>query len=478
MRKVLLVILLVALAGSTADTASRRKAVILSEASVRLADVPHVQQRPDFCGEACAEMVLRWRGHDLDQDAVFSATAVDPALGRGAYTAELGRGLEALGFDVGPIWYQVQVVAADAELRVQWLALLADLRQGIPSIVCMHYDDTPETTEHFRLVVGYDAARDEVLYHEPAKAAAAYRRMALAHFLELWPLKYEPATWTVIRLRMELDGVPAPMGAEATARADLAQHVRALKPRVPEGFSLVVQPPFVVLGDEDAAVLRQRSQHTVQWAVTHLKRDFFARDPAQILDIWLFKDARSYQRHTRSLFGHSPSTPYGYYSDSAHALIMNIETGGGTLVHEIVHPFVEANFPASPAWFNEGLGSLYEQCAEDGGHIRGLTNWRLPGLQQAIRAGTLPSFETLTHTSSRAFYDEDPGSNYAQARYLLYYLQEKKLLRRYYQRFVAGQAEDPTGYRTLQQVLEVRDMKTFQQEWQHWVLGLHFPPSA
>ena len=30
----------------------------------------------------------------------------------------------------------------------------------------------------------------------------------------------------------------------------------------------------------------------------------------------------------------------------------------------MVHPFVEANFPDCPAWFNEGLGSLYEQCAE------------------------------------------------------------------------------------------------------------------
>ena len=42
--------------------------------------------------------------------------------------------------------------------------------------------------------------------------------------------------------------------------------------------------------------------------------------------------------------------------------IMNIATGGGTLVHEIVHPYVEANFPGCPAWFNEGLGSLYEAC--------------------------------------------------------------------------------------------------------------------
>ena len=51
-----------------------------------------------------------------------------------------------------------------------------------------------------------------------------------------------------------------------------------------------------------------------------------------------------------------------------------VATGGGTLVHEIVHPFMRANFPECPAWFNEGMGSLYEQCSEVNGRIAGLTN--------------------------------------------------------------------------------------------------------
>ena len=40
---------------------------------------------------------------------------------------------------------------------------------------------------------------------------------------------------------------------------------------------------------------------------------------------------------------------------------MNIGPGPGTLSHELVHPYMEANFPNVPAWFNEGLASLYEQ---------------------------------------------------------------------------------------------------------------------
>ena len=143
-------------------------------------------------------------------------------------------------------------------------------------------------------------------------------------------------------------------------------------------------------------------------------------------------------------------------------------------MHEIVHPYMESNFPNVPAWFNEGLGSLYEQSAERDGRIVGLTNWRLEGLQKLIRAGDLPSFETLTSTTDTQFYTEDTGDNYAQARYLLYALQERGLLRRYFRAFKANRRADPTGYETLRQVLGVKDMEAFQKAWEREVLGLRF----
>ncbi len=175
-----------------------------------------------------------------------------------------------------------------------------------------------------------------------------------------------------------------PSSGDFTER-EFANHVARLKKRLPSGdFSIIVQRPFVVVGDEPRADLLRHAEQTVKWAVDRLKQDYFTKDPNHILDIWLFKDEASYKKHTRLLFGEDPTTPYGYYSSRHKALIMNIATGGGTLVHEIVHPFIEANFPACPPWLNEGLGSLYEQCGEKDGHIHGFTNWRLPGLQRAI----------------------------------------------------------------------------------------------
>ena len=151
---------------------------------------------------------------------------------------------------------------------------------------------------------------------------------------------------------------------------------------------------------------------------------------------------------------------------------MNISTGGGTLVHEIVHPFVEANFPACPAWFNEGLGSLYEQCGEVDGHIHGFTNWRLPGLQAAIKAGKVSSFKSLTALNAHGFYNEDKGTNYGQARYLCYYLQQRKLLTKFYREFYTHQKQDPTGYGSLRKVLGGVDMNAFKRRWEKYVLGL------
>jgi hypothetical protein len=156
-------------------------------------------------------------------------------------------------------------------------------------------------------------------------------------------------------------------------------------------------------------------------------------------------------------------------------MFMNIATGGGTLVHEIVHPYVEADLPNAPAWLNEGLGSLFEQSAERDGHIVGLTNWRLAGLKRAIAKDTVPSFSTLAHLGDNEFYGDDTGVNYAASRYLLYYLQEHDQLREFYRAVRANHAKDPSGYQTLVAALGEKDMDAFAKRWAAYVTTLEFP---
>jgi len=267
-----------------------------------------------------------------------------------------------------------------------------------------------------------------------------------------------------------------PAQSGSFTKADFDKHLGQLQKKIPsKDFTIVVTPPFVVIGDEPAETVRYRSASTVNWAVEKLKKAYFKRDPHRILDIWLFKDKESYETNCKEIFGKTPDTPFGYFSEQDGALVMNISTGGGTLVHEIVHPFVAANFPNCPAWFNEGLGSLYEQSGELHGEIHGYTNWRLPRLQEAIRKGKLPSFAALCRTTDAEFYEKDRGTNYAQARYLCYYLQQKDLLKTFYRRFLANSKDDPSGYRTLKAVLGREDMGEFQKQWQAYVLTLNYP---
>ncbi len=277
-----------------------------------------------------------------------------------------------------------------------------------------------------------------------------------------------PATGPTTGPTTRLHGHPS-------TRRDYRDHVAALRKKLPHsGFHIVLQPPFVVVGDQSPRAVKAWAENTVKWAVDLLKKDYFPKDPDHIIDVWLFKNGDSYRKHVYQLWKQIPHTPYGWYSPRHRALIMNIGTGGGTLVHEIVHPFVAANFPDCPAWFNEGLGSLYEQCRERDGKIMGLTNWRLAGLQKAIRDQKIPSFRALTATTDQEFYTQDRGTNYAQARYLCYYLQEQGLLRKYYKAFHAARQQDPTGYQTLRKILGRQDMDAFQKEWQEYVLTLRY----
>ena len=234
------------------------------------------------------------------------------------------------------------------------------------------------------------------------------------------------------------------------------------------GFTAVEADPWLVVGDEPAARVASRVE-TVGWATAALRHQFDFADPEAVWTIWLFADDASYRHHARVLFDDEPTTPYGYATADHNALVMNIATGGGTMIHEMVHPMLHASFPAVPAWFNEGLASLYEQCSADGEGIRGELNWRLPGLQKGIAEGWLPPLSWLMSLDAHTFYSEDPGTNYGQARYLLYYLQQHGLLLEYY----AAIKAQPEGTTALQAVLGVPSVADWERDvWRPYVLSL------
>ena len=150
---------------------------------------------------------------------------------------------------------------------------------------------------------------------------------------------------------------------------------------------------------------------------------------------------------------------------------MDINTGTGTLVHELTHALIVYDFPHVPTWFNEGLASLHEQCSVKATTIVGLTNWRLSGLQGQIKKGTLrPLAELVT---KRDFYGPLQGVNYAQARYFVMYMQTKGLLKAFYKHFRANHRGERADIKAIEHVFG-KKLPAIEREFIAWAKGLRF----
>jgi len=267
-----------------------------------------------------------------------------------------------------------------------------------------------------------------------------------------------------------LAAVPLRIAAAEPSADELSERRAQLEARLRgQGFTVLVEPPFVVVGDESPATVKHHAAGILRWSIHLLEAEYFARRPNKLIEIWLFRNKDTYMKGARKFFGDEPDTPYGYYSPDHEAMVMNIGPGAGTLVHEVVHPYVEANFPAAPAWFNEGLASLYERPIEKKGHIWGLPNWRLPGLQRELTARTLPAMARLLGTTTDQFYGAEFDA-YAYARYLLLYLQDQGKLTEFYRAFTAD-PDDRTGQKALEAVVG-EPLDAFEPRWRRWAAAL------
>ena len=261
-----------------------------------------------------------------------------------------------------------------------------------------------------------------------------------------------------------------PALAEPTAK-DLDARAKALETKLEgQGYTVLVEAPFVVVGDSSPAQVKKIATGFLRSKVALLEKEYFPKRPDKLLEVWLFRNEKTFRRGAKKFFNDDPETPYGYYSPDANALIMNA-SGLGTLSHELVHPYMEANFPDVPSWFNEGLASLYEYPSERKGHIIGLVNWRLPNLKKEIRDRTLPKLATLLATTRDGFYEAHYDA-YAYARYIVYYLQEQGKLQAFYKKFLEDK-KDLTGATALASVLG-EDLETFEPKWRKWVLAIQY----
>jgi len=168
----------------------------------------------------------------------------------------------------------------------------------------------------------------------------------------------------------------------------------------------------------------------------------------------------------------------GDYDDTTRtAVSMRL---GQYMTHEFTHALHAADQHAlgqeHPVWLSEGLASLYEAAEIDGAKLIPHDNSRLPSVRFAARSGEIIALGKLL-ALSREDFNNRPNLAYGEAGCLLRFLQERGMLKPFYDAYTSGYNADPTGRLALQQVSGLQ-LPALQKEFVQWIEDRSDPAAA
>ena len=241
-----------------------------------------------------------------------------------------------------------------------------------------------------------------------------------------------------------------------------------LRSLIEPGCRLVVRPPYLIGGDLSEAELDRVYRDVVLPTARALAIDYFDQVPDEPITILMFSSDASYREHAEQLDGRRTAAYYGYYWRPERRIMLNLATGYGTVAHELTHALAHFDFPEMPEWFDEGLAALHEQSdfSDDGLRLTGRPNWRGNAIAQALRSGTLRPIEEFLAEGIRADHED---LDYAHARYLCLYLQQRQLLGPFYRKFRASVEKDPSGAETLCDLVHAKSLADLDRDFRLWV---------
>jgi tetratricopeptide (TPR) repeat protein len=214
----------------------------------------------------------------------------------------------------------------------------------------------------------------------------------------------------------------------------------------------------------DGLVKGLRSYAEAHW------KGFFKFKPDHYITVLIPNSTEEY----RKKFGGGGAA--GFYNPGTKTLTVNLATGSGTMIHEFTHALHYADLEGlkqrHPIWIVEGFGTLYEQCTIREGSGYGLLNWRLPILKDAIAKDECYTLKDFI-SKSGGYFRKGRSLSYAITRYIFYFLQEKKLLRKWYAKYRENYKDDRTGLKTLEEIYG-KSIDEFEKEWLEFLKPLNY----
>lgn len=166
----------------------------------------------------------------------------------------------------------------------------------------------------------------------------------------------------------------------------------------------------------------------------------------------------------------------GYYFNLQHLLMA--KSIGATLTHEFTHALhasdQEAMGQEHPIWILEGLATLFETSRLKDGQAVPETNRRVIFLKRLLDRKQTIAWDKFLSMSQKQFMDQAVIA-YPQCRYMMMYLNEKGLLKKWYDAYTAGFDEDSTGRKAWEKVCG-KKLSAIEQDWMKWVEQLPVPP--
>ncbi len=221
------------------------------------------------------------------------------------------------------------------------------------------------------------------------------------------------------------------------------------------------------------------------WAIDLLFVD--QRDPSMLEDLpWVMvalPDQRGFLSWAITVFGPAVrgniSSVGGAYEHQNRRLVA--QDLGATYRHEFIHLLhwrdMNARGQVHAPWIQEGLASLVEDYDMAEGKLIPVASWRTNIVKRLLEVRRLGSIEKLASTPMQQFTSNRPLAKYAQARAVMLYLLDLKLLDKFYQAYLESYTQDPTGIKAIEQTLG-KEIDAIENDYRAWVSSLKTVPET